>query len=152
VFFVHPSQSNNAETASQALFDLRLQLTPLLEKWQHSTPSKTLPPMTGSIAQADLYGTAPLCIQRHQFMDSKPKGSLNTFQCTQTLFLPTSPIIVNSNSLNKGTTGINTSNWPISWPPTYPFQHSHSLPLGKLHDRHIRLLYQENPPQSHASL
>jgi hypothetical protein len=57
------SQSNNAATASQALFDLKLQLTPLLEKSQYSTPSKTAPLVTGSTAQTDFYGTAPLCIQ-----------------------------------------------------------------------------------------
>jgi hypothetical protein len=62
MFFAHCSQSNNAETASQALFDLKLQLTSLLEKLQHFIPSKTPPPVTGSIAPADLYGTAPLCI------------------------------------------------------------------------------------------
>jgi hypothetical protein len=78
MFFACCLQSDNAETASQALFDLKLQLTPLLEKSQHSTPSKTLPPMTGSIAQADIYGTASLCLQRTHFPDYKPIGSLNT--------------------------------------------------------------------------
>jgi hypothetical protein len=64
MFFACHSQSNNAETASQALFDLKFQLTPLLENRQHSITLKTLPPMTGSIAQADLYGTSPLYVYR----------------------------------------------------------------------------------------
>jgi hypothetical protein len=45
MFFALFSRSSKAETASQVLFDLKLQLTPLLEKSQHSIPSKTLPPM-----------------------------------------------------------------------------------------------------------
>jgi hypothetical protein len=46
MFFTHYSHSNNAESASQALFDLKVQLTPLLEKSQHSTSLETLPPVT----------------------------------------------------------------------------------------------------------
>jgi hypothetical protein len=36
---------------------------------------------TGSIAQTDLYETAPLCIQRLHFPDARPIGSLNISQC-----------------------------------------------------------------------
>jgi hypothetical protein len=76
-FFTCSSQSYNAESASQALFDLKLQLTPLLENSECSIPPKEPPPVTGSIAQTDLYGTAPLYIGRPHFLDSRPIGSLN---------------------------------------------------------------------------
>jgi hypothetical protein len=58
MFFTCRSQSNNAESASQGLFDLKLQLTPLL-------PPKAPLPVTGATAQADLYETAPLWILKN---------------------------------------------------------------------------------------
>jgi hypothetical protein len=61
------------------LFDLKFQLTPLLGSSKHSIPPKAPPPVTGSIAQADHYGTVPLCIQRPHFPNSRPIGSLNIF-------------------------------------------------------------------------
>jgi hypothetical protein len=108
-YILCPLESNNAKSTSQALFDLKLQLTPLLGNSQHSTLPKTSPIVIGCIDEADLYRTAPLCIQRSHIPDSQPVGSLNIFQCTQTLLLQL-PIMGNPNSLTKGTKGTTHQN------------------------------------------
>jgi hypothetical protein len=164
MFFACCSQSDNTESASQALPDLKLQLTPVLGSSQPSVFLKTPPPVTGYIGQADLYGTAPLCIQRTHFPDSWPIDSLNNSWCSQTLLLP-SPTIGNSNFLTKGAqvqapqsglqpspqlTHLITPPFPIPSTTAQPGNFttaSSNFCSGRLHPSAIYLHYTGTPPK-----
>jgi hypothetical protein len=127
MFFTHHSQSNNAESASQALFDLKLQPTPLLRNPQCSILSRVPPPI-GLYCSGQPLRDRPLYVYKEL-----------TFQRTQTLLLP-HLIIGNSNSLPKGAADTQTSKWPTPRPPASHFFTTIPPTPGQRHHSHFRLL------------